>query len=410
MSDLSFQQLCHLTRRGGFAASNSQLERLSSATTKQQAVEQLINQPASLIDLPEWHGLKPPQKTQDPELKQQIQRQRRQMGRELKYWWFRQMVNNSAPLQEKLTLFWANHFTSSLEKVKWPAALLQQNLTLRTHALGNFRDMLKAILRDPAMLVYLDNANSKKQAPNENLSRELLELFTLGEGQYTEQDIKELARALTGASVNRKTGQYMFRKGFHDASSKLIFAERANFTPDDVADLILRQPQVAGFITDKLWRFFIDEQPDPVAIDKLSEIFVQHDFAFKPLLTELFLQDAFWAASGKQVKSPMELMVGAVQLFSLPMLKPQIVLKASKGMGQDLFSPPHVKGWAGGYAWYSSTNLALRERAAKYLIQQADFIPQFWQLLATDAVGPLPDSSDPQYLSLVLNDPAFQVV
>ena len=270
--------------------------------------------------------------------------------------------------------------------------------------------MLKAILRDPAMLKYLDNVNSKKQSPNENLSRELLELFTMGEGHYSEQDVKELARALTGASVDRKTGKYVFKRGIHDNGSKTIFGESANFGPDDVVDLILRQPQVASFITDKLWRFFVDEQPDMAVIATLSNSFVESDYDLAELLKGIFLQEAFWSAQGGQIKSPMELLVGSMQLFDTKMLSQQQLLKTSANMGQDLFSPPHVKGWPGGKAWYSSGNLAMREQAASYFAKRASFTPDIAQLLATDAVGNLPATDDNNYLTAVLGDPAFQVV
>ncbi|WP_293747962.1 DUF1800 domain-containing protein [uncultured Paraglaciecola sp.] len=410
MSKLSTQQASHLARRAGFSANNNQLERLASANSLEEAIEQLLTQSPSLLALPQWHNETPTGRVEDATLRQQLARQRRNMGKELKFWWFQQMVSNTSSLQEKATLFWANHFTSSLEKVKWAPAMLQQNLSLREHALGSFRDMLKAMLRDPAMLKYLDNANSKKQSPNENLSRELLELFTMGEGHYSEQDVKELARALTGASVDRQTGKYVFRRGIHDNGSKTIFGESANFGPDDVADLILRQPQVASFITDKLWCFFVDEQPDMAVIATLSNSFVQSDYDLAELLKAIFLQDAFWSAQGGQIKSPMELVVGSMQLFDTAMLSQQQVLKISGNMGQDLFSPPHVKGWPGGKAWYSSGNLAMRERAASFFAKRASFTPDIAQLLATDAVGNLPATDDSDYLVAVLSDPAFQVV
>ena len=269
--------------------------------------------------------------------------------------------------------------------------------------------MLEAILQDPAMLIYLDNTNSKKQSPNENLARELLELFTMGEGNYTEEDIKELARALTGASIEQRTGLYKFQHRNHDNGVKTIFGETANFTPDDVADLILRQPQTGLFITDKLWRFFVNDVPDTETIAAISNRFVENDYDISMLLRELFLQEAFWAAQGEQIKSPMELVVGSMQLLDIDMLSQRQVLAFSKSMGQDLFDPPHVKGWASGKAWYTTGNLAIREQATQYFALHAKLTPDIAQLLATDAVATLPAAEQPHYLRSILSDPSFQI-
>jgi uncharacterized protein (DUF1800 family) len=409
-TQFTVENVSHLARRAGFSASDTQLAWLATANSKQEAVERVLAQASSLLPLPKWHNSPPNSKTNDPLLSQQFIDERRNMAQELPYWWFQQMVLNTSPLQEKVVLFWANHFTSSLEKVKWAPSMLQQNLTLREHALGNFRVMLKAILKDPAMLRYLDNVNSKKQSPNENLARELLELFTMGEGSYSEQDVKELARALTGASVDRNTGQYTFRRGIHDRGTKTIFGESARFNPDDVADLILRQPQVAGFITEKLWRFFIDDQPDSEAIAQLSQSFVQSDYDLAQLMHDLLLQDRFWSAQGAMIKAPIELVVGCIQLFNTDMPSQRRVLEISRTMGQELFNPPHVKGWPGGKAWYTTSNLSLREQAVDYFARQVSVIPNLSQLLATAPVGTLPSTDSSDYLSSVLSDPTFQVV
>lgn len=409
MPTITVEQACHLARRAGFSASNAQLELLISANSQEAAVDLLLAQSASIIELPIWHNSAPTSRKDDPELKKALQRESQNMGKELKYWWFKQMVANTSSLQEKATLFWANHFTSSLKKVKWAPALLQQNISLREHAIGSFRDMLKAILQDPAMLRYLDNNSSKKQSPNENLARELLELFTMGEGNYTEQDIKELARALTGASIDQRTGLYKFKRRIHDSGVKTIFDETANFTPDDVADLILRQPQTGPFITDKLWRFFVNDEPDAQTIAAISHRFVQNDYDLSLLLRELFLQDVFWSAQGGQIKSPMDLVVGSMQLLDIDMLSQRQLLAISQNMGQDLFDPPHVKGWATGKAWYTTGNLAIREQATQYFALNANLTPDITQMLATDAVATLPKADQPDYLSSILSDPAFQI-
>ena len=410
MATLTLSQASHLARRTGFAALSNDVESLMAADSLEQAVDWVVFRPASLIPLPEWHDISPFGRAENSAQRNQNKQARIEMARGLKYWWFQQMVDNTSPLQEKMTLFWANHFTSSLQKVKWPPALLAQNLMLRKHAVGSFRDLLEGILKDPAMLIYLDNANSKKQAPNENLARELLELFTMGEGNYSEIDIKELARALTGASVNRRTANYQFKRRLHDNGTKSIFGEEQSFTPDDVAELILKQPEVGPFIVEKLWQFFVGEAADKSILSSISQEFVNSDYQLSVAIKSILTSSAFWASAGNQIKSPMELMVGSVQLFNLSPPSQRQVIRASKNMGQDLFNPPNVKGWPGGKAWYSTSNLAFREKVAAYFARKADHILPLEQILAVPAVALLPDESAPQYLASILSDPAFQVV
>ena len=410
MTALTLPQACHLARRTGFSALPAQVEALMTFADQQDAIDGLLHQPGSEHSLPDWHDLPPPGRTDDMETRQQRQQQRNRMGSDLKYWWFEQMHRNSAPLQEKMTLFWANHFTSSLKKVKWPPALLAQNRTLRANSLGSFRTLLDAMIKDPAMLIYLDNTNSKKHAPNENLARELLELFSMGEGQYSEQDIKELARALTGAAVNQSTGLYQFRRWAHDAGRKTIFGETARFAPDDLADLILRQPQVAPFITNKIWQFLVGTAPEAQDLSTLSQGFRDSNYDIAALVKQILNHAAFWQSAGQIIKSPMELLVGSYQLFGFATPRQRQLLQALKSMGQDLFDPPNVKGWPEGNAWYTSANLAMRERVVGYVVAHAEQQPPLTFVLATDPVGNLPSPESPRYLSAMLFDPAYQVV
>lgn len=409
MSSLTLAQASHLARRGGFSASSQLVTVLQSASSQETAIDTLLALPSSEIDLPEWSEQVPFGRSDDEQQRKDNQQTRKRWGRELKYWWFVQMVSNTSPLQEKMTLFWANHFTSSLTKVKWPPALLNQNRLLRQHAIGSFREMLTGILRDPAMLVYLDNANSKKGSPNENLARELLELFTLGEGQYSENDIKELARALTGASVNKRTGNYRFKRRAHDTGDKTIFCQTDAFTPDDVADLILAQPQVAPFITEKLWNFFIGTTPDSALLEEIATAFQLSDFDLSVVLRGLFSTEEFWNSQGTQIKSPMELIVGSTQLFDLPLATQKQFLGVSRAMNQDLFDPPHVKGWAEGFAWYTPATLSTRAKVTQFVAQRANTLAEVSQALATQPVVSLPSSTHSNYLKLLVNDPAYQV-
>ena len=287
----------------------------------------------------------------------------REQAIELKAWWLREMLDSPTPLVEVMTLFWHNHFTSSLTKVKAPALLFRQNQLLRRHAVGNFRTLLHAIARDPAMLVYLDNARSRRQAPNENFARELLELFTLGEGRYSETDIKETARAFTGWSVDPESGSFAYRPRWHDGGEKRILGRRGAFDGDDVIDLLLARPETAELIVTKLWRQFISDTPDRAEVRRLARLFRDARYEIGPLLSALFTSDAFWAAEnrGCLIKSPVDFIVGSLRLFELPLRKDADMAWLSRRLGQDLFEPPDVKGWPGGNAWITGATLLDRQ-------------------------------------------------
>jgi uncharacterized protein (DUF1800 family) len=287
----------------------------------------------------------------------------REQGRELKGWWLREMLATPAPLAEVMTLFWHNHFTSSLTKVQAPALLFRQNALLRRHALGNFRALLHAVARDPAMLLYLDNAESRKQAPNENFAREMMELFTLGEGRYSEADLKEAARSFTGWSVDADTGEFRFRAAWHDDGGKTILGRSGAFGGVAVIELLLARPETAELVVTKLWRQFVSEQPDPAAVKQLAALFRDGGYEIKPLLAALFGCDAFWALEnrGRLVKSPVELVVGTLRLFDLPVDDHRDLAWLSARLGQDLFDPPDVKGWPGGIAWITGATLLDRQ-------------------------------------------------
>lgn len=397
MASLTLAQASHLARRAGFSAQQDVVDTLMLASSTAEAVNALLALPSSVLPLPEWSNIMSSRQLPDDVSKDEIKSLRRDWSKELKHWWFKQMVSNSSPIQEKMTLFWANHFTSSLKKVKWPPTLLAQNQLLRDNAIGSYKEMLKGILQDPAMLIYLDNANSKKKSPNENLARELLELFTMGEGSYSEQDVKELARALTGASVNRNTGLYEFKERIHDTGEKTIFGQTGSFTPDDVADLILKQSDVAPFIVKKIAKFFVSVEPTSVQLDELATIFINSDYQIAPVLSALLNGDEFWQDQGKMIKSPMELLVGSTQLFQLPEFNQRRFRYVSKALGQDLFDPPHVKGWSEGKAWYHTGTVLMREKVTRYVARQANTQPTLEQMLAVSSVALLPDTDSNSY-------------
>ncbi|OQX73416.1 MAG: hypothetical protein B6D59_05850, partial [Campylobacteraceae bacterium 4484_4] len=241
---LEFDEARFLLNRTSLGASLQEIRALQPLTYE-QAVKKLLRESGDRAQTPypKWYGtsLLGDRKYKDLSAreKQILRKLRRQRWRELQLWWIDEMIATDSPMTERMTLFWHNHFTSQLPKVKWPSLMLQQNILLRHEALGNFATMLRAISKDPAMLIYLDNISNKKSHPNENFARELLELFTLGEGHYTEQDIKEAARAFTGWTVDRKSGKFRFNPRVHDFGKKTFLGRTGRFDGDDIIDIIL---------------------------------------------------------------------------------------------------------------------------------------------------------------------------
>ncbi|MGQ5525450.1 DUF1800 domain-containing protein [Chitinimonas sp. PSY-7] len=319
--------------------------------------------------LPERRG-----QMQGEEDKAAFRNQLRERGIALRAWWFSELLTTPSPLTERMTLFWHNHFVSELQKVRVPQLMYRQNVLLRQEALGNFGRMLHAIAKDPAMLVYLDGVQNRRGEPNENFAREVMELFTLGEGHYGEQDIREAARALTGMSLQRPKGAYRFRPTLHDAGEKTIFGQRGNYDPDAFLDLLLNRPETAEFITTKLWKEFISPQPDVAEVKRWAKQFRDQRYEIKPLLQAMLSSDAFYAVQhrGVLVKSPVELTVGTFRQFGItpPDLKP--LLMVNRNLGQDLFNPPNVKGWPGYTDWINSQTLLARKQLLARVFRVSD--------------------------------------
>jgi len=409
MANLTQVEKSHFLRTTCFAASSSYLNAVQDITDKETLIDSLLAINSYDYDYPDWYLT--PVDTSDLS-KEERKQLRKQQSKSLALWWQQLMLSSSSPFEEVMTLFWHNHFVSSIQKVKSPYLMLKQNDLFRKQGLGSFVDLVESVLKDPAMLLYLDNNNNKKQAPNENLARELLELFTLGEGNYTEFDVKEIARALTGASVNKRTGEYLFRQNWHDDGEKTIFGETGNFSVDDLAALIVSQDACAPFIVTKLWRYFVDEQVVESEIERLSLVFKEADYDLSALVKEIFLTDEFWQSNGKTIKSPVHLIVGTYRQFELTELTLNRWVFFTKNMGQLLFSPPNVKGWPGGKAWYSSAAIFYRELFVnRFLKWHKNLILEATSdaLLAIPAVAQLPDESHEFFLSIAMADPAYQV-
>ena len=293
----------------------------------------------------------------------------------LRQWWLKRMIETGRPLEEKMTLFWHGHFATGWRTIEDSYHMYLQNRTLRTHATGDFGELAYRIIRDPAMLRYLDNDRSRREQPNENLARELMELFVLGEGRgYTERDIKEAARALTGFTFDDDT--FRFDSRAHDGRPKTILGRTGPFDGDDLVRTLLARPECSEFICRKLHRFFVDDGPQApdrdalTAISRLAELLRREKYQLKPVLRTLFLSRHFHdpAYRGSVVKSPVQLVVQTVRQLGAPPRELATVASALELMGQSLFQPPSVKGWDGGRAWINTSTLFVRQNTVVYLL------------------------------------------
>jgi len=365
---MPFADARHLLLRSGFGGDGGEIRALNDVSFE-SAVDRLLvdTHQVAVTPPPVWVNEAPPphgyRRRMSESERKAFGKKLRQRSIELQAWWFQEMVNTPSPLTERMTLFWANHFTSSSRKVRWTPLMYQQNVLLRRHALGNFATLLRAMIRDPAMLVYLDNAKNRRGHGNENFARELLELFSLGEGHYGEADIKAAARALTGYTVNRSNGKFRFAQPAHDTGSKTFLGRMGNLDGDDIVDTILKQPQVAELITRKLWREFVSLTPDNNEIARLANLFRDHHYEIKPLLRAIFLSRGFRDPHNRAalIKSPVDLIVSTVRGLNMKFDNYRLLARASHRMGQTLFVPPNVKGWSGGKTWIDSNTLLVRQ-------------------------------------------------
>lgn len=284
---------------------------------------------------------------------------------ELNNLWFQQMVNNSNQLQEKMSLFWHSNLACRSANPYFDQLYLD---IIRQQALGNFGDLLKAVAKTPAMLQFLNGQQNRKEHPNENFAREVMELFTLGRGNYTEQDIKEAARAFTGWGFD-KLGNYKFRWQWHDAGQKTIFGKSGYFTGDDVIDMLLSNPQTAYHITEKIYKHFVNENSNTTRIKQLSANFFSSNYDIRKLLTEIIQSDWFYAAEnmGNRIKSPVELLAGIFRIVPVVFDSPDSLVFMERALNQILLNPPNVAGWKGGTAWIDSSSLMLRMKLPQYL-------------------------------------------
>ncbi len=300
------------------------------------------------------------------QLKELVQEKREMIGN-LNDAWVARMGQGKGVLREKMTLFWHNHFAC---RSKLATFIQQQNNTLRTHALGKFGDLLMAISKDAAMLQFLNNQQNRKKSPNENFAREVMELFTLGRGNYTETDIKEAARAFTGWGFNLQ-GEFVFRQLFHDEGLKTIFGKSGNYQGEDVIEMLLAHPQTATFISTKIYRYFVNESFNSEHVASMAKRFFRSDYDIADLMEYVFTSDWFYDSVniGAQIKSPVELLAGMQRTLHMDFADKTPVLYTQKALGQMLFNPPNVAGWPGGKAWIDSSSLLTRMQLPKVLFR-----------------------------------------
>lgn len=297
----------------------------------------------------------------DGETRKKIRQQSREDLKNLNLTWLNEMVNTDAQLREKMSLFWHGHFACRDINIFFQQLLLDE---IRSNALGNFGELLKAVSKSASMLGFLNNQQNRKQHPNENFAREVMELFTLGRGNYTEHDIKEAARAFTGWSFNLK-GEFIYRRFQHDNGKKTILGKTGNFDGDDVLNILLEQKQTAKYITKKICKFFVNENSiDESKVNWLADRFYQTNYDISSLMQDIFTSDWFYDEKnmGSNIKSPVELLVGIRRLLPMEIEAEQLQLLFQRALGQVLFYPPNVAGWAGGKNWIDSSSLMLRLR------------------------------------------------
>ena len=392
-----FVEAQHLLNRAGFGGTPAQVEALREMGVR-KAVDFLvdygkIHDPERLVDsdvdpdlitppTPEQRRMfRASRQSNDraaldgfkAERRRRLAEDRRQVA-DLEQWWMARIIATPRPLEEKLVLLWHSHFASNYRTVRDSFLMYRQNMFFRKHANGSFAALAGGIIRDPAMIRFLDNHNNRKRKPNENLARELMELFTLGEGNYIEQDIKEGARALTGYTLH--DNDFFLAARRHDDGEKTILGRKGKFDGDEFVRILLAQPACARFVSYKLYKHFVADLDDEVAkpartvILKMARMLRAKDYQMAPLLKTLFRSRHLYdpAVMAGMVKSPVQLIAGTIRSLGTPTRDIGVLADAAGAMGQRLFNPPSVAGWSGGRSWINTSTLFVRQNVTTFLI------------------------------------------
>jgi uncharacterized protein (DUF1800 family) len=287
--------------------------------------------------------------------------------RDLNLTWVKKILVTENVLLEKQTLFWHNHFSCRINR---PYLMQELNNIHRKFAFSNFWDLLMEVSKSPAMLIYLNNQQNRKQHPNENFARELMELFTLGRGNYTEQDVKEAARAFTGWGFNRDTSGFEFREKQHDDGEKTIFGRTGNFTGEDVINMLLSNKQTAYFICSKMYKYYVNETINEDRVKQLADFYYQNQYNTGSLIKKIITSSWFYDAEnmGCNIKSPIDYLAGLSRQFSISYTNYNVLFQLQRALGQQLFFPPNVAGWPGGKTFIDSTTLLLRMKLPSVIL------------------------------------------
>jgi uncharacterized protein (DUF1800 family) len=381
----------HLLRRAGFSGTPQEIAQFAGMSPH-DAAESLIHfpdtsnlpPPPPLVTYDQVHQLYLQNRNLDDMAKRAanaaLRRQAIKAIGDLQLWWLNRMLNTPAPLQEKMAFIFHGHFTTAaMDKDVECDLVLQQNQLFRKYALGNLHDLTLAVSQDPAMLLYLDNAANNKSHPNENYARELMELFTLGIGNYTEDDVRQSARAFTGWTIDRNTGAFLDNPRIHDDGVKTFLGQTGNFTGADIVDIIYRQRAAETFWAKTLLEAFVYDDPEPELVDEYANVISRNRFELAPSLSLLLRSNVFYSQRAYRalVKSPVEFVVGAHKQLGLT----EIVagtLPALRSMGQMLFYPPNVAGWPGGANWLTSQMLISRSNYVARMLNAQVIAQSSW--------------------------------
>ena len=371
----------HLLNRAGFGASTAEVQRWVEAG-QEALVEHLLASKGPELTweyetrMPDFESVRSMEQQQRVKVVQQV---RQQMAREAIDYvaeWLEGMVRGEDPLRDRMRLFWHGLFTSAQATVKRGDYMIQQAELIDEHALGNYGELLRSMLEDPAMLVYLDNISNRRRSPNENLAREVMELFSLGEGNYSEDDVREAARALTGYGVGRNAspgGLFEFTRRNHDYGRKTILGNSGRFDADDLVRILLEQEACAEWIAGRLLEWFEGSEPRSDRRAAYARLLRRSDFEILPFLRALFMDPEFYADDciGARVLSPVDYMVGSARRLGIRPVGEFVGVSASV-LGERIFDPPNVKGWEGGMAWINTSTLMMRGNLTGVLLGMVD--------------------------------------
>lgn len=375
--DNHFKQNKHLLWRSGFGPKANDAGRIQSLSRQQlwtdikqhSATFKPFDIVSQSIDYNDF-------KNAGPEKRKELQQKSRKANISINLAWLQQMAESEAQIREKMAFFWHGHFATRVINARHNENLLN---IIRKNALGSFRDLLFEVSKSAAMLSFLNNQQNKKGHPNENFAREVMELFTMGRGHYTEQDIRESARAFTGWAFD-KEGNFIFREKQHDAGSKTFLGRNGNFSGDDILNILLDQKTTANFITRKIYRFLVNEKVNDAVVERLSEDFFKSGYDISSLLEQIFTSEWFYSPEniGTKIKSPVELLAGIQRLLPVTFEKNESQIIFQRLLGQMLLYPPNVAGWPGGTNWIDSSTLMLRLKIPQIIsgIRPLDYTPK----------------------------------